>query len=141
MSSNPKWAHLMNWKETWRGFDVNPQNIVPWRPRKLFRHVNDDLKAKWIEPLTKEQLIDAYALIFNTDEEALKWIADDKNVPYVLRLIIKELNDKKARARALADYRDYMFGKAIQTNELTWKWGWPITLSNILSEIQWIDNK
>jgi len=61
--------------------------------------------------LTKQQLLDAYALIFNTDEEVLQEIVNEKKtkIPYVLKLIIKELNNKNSRSKALADYRDYMF--------------------------------
>ena len=103
------------------GFDKRPQDA--WPPRKLFSDINNDLKAKGIKPLTKEQLIDAYALIFNTDEEDLQELVNEKKVkiPYVLKLIIKELNNKNSRSKALADYRDYMFGKAMQTTENTTK--------------------
>ena len=102
-----------------KGFDKNPQNInKEWRPKKLFSTVNAELKAKWIEALTREQLIEAYSLVLNTEEEELQRIAKDKSYPFALRLIILELSDKKNRARALADYRDYMFWKAIQKSEI-----------------------
>jgi len=99
------------------GFDKRPQDA--WPPRKLFKDINNDLKDKWIEPLTKQQLLDAYALIFNTDEEVLQEIVNEKKtkIPYVLKLIIKELNNKNSRSKALADYRDYMFWKAKETVE------------------------
>ena len=66
-------------------------------------------------------MLDAYALIFNTDEEALQELINTKDakIPYVLKLIIKELNNKHSRSKALADYRDYMFGKAVQKSEVT----------------------
>ena len=98
--------------EKWDVFNAN------WRPRKLFSTVNAELKAKWIEALTREQLIEAYSLVLNTEEEELQRIAKDKTYPFALRLIILELSDKKNRARALADYRDYMFWKAIQKSEI-----------------------
>ena len=104
-----KWKRNTNW------FNKNPENINKnWQPRKLFSTVNKELRDKGIEVLTKEQLIEAYWLIFNTDEEELVRIAKDKKYPYSLRLIIMSMNDKKTRDRAMADYRDYMFWKAVQ---------------------------
>lgn len=108
----------MKWKRNTKGFDKNKNNINnKWRPRKLFNHFNDELKAKWIAVLTREQLIEAYGLIFNTDEETLLEMVKDKDIPYVLKLIIKELNNQNTRSKALADYRDYMFWKAVQKVE------------------------
>ena len=84
------------------------------RPKKSFRIINDELKAKGYEALTKSQLIEAYSLVFNTDEETLWEIAKSKDTPYALRIIIMEMNNKQYRAKALQDYRDYMFWKAKQ---------------------------
>lgn len=98
------WTTFKPW-ESW-----NPN----WRPRKLFSTVNAELKEKGIQVLSKEQLIEAYWLVFNTDEEELERIAKDKSYPFALRLIILELNNKNNRAKAMADYRDYMFWKAKQ---------------------------
>jgi len=105
---------------TGKGFDSNPENInKKGRPRKSFNTINKELKDKGITPLTKSHLIEAYELIFNSNEEDLKKIASDESTPYGLKLIIKELNDKKTRSKALADYRDYMFGKAKESRDIT----------------------
>ena len=101
-----------------KGFDKNPQNInKSGPPRKLFSTVNLELKAKWIIPLSKEQLIEAYWLIFNTEEEELTRIAKNTSYPYALRLIILEMSNKQTRSKAMSDYRDYMFWKALQTTD------------------------
>lgn len=102
-----------------KGFDKNPQNINKnGRPRKSFASINAELKAKGIMPLSKTDLIDAYATIFNADEETLKKIAKDDKTPYAMKIIILELNDKKTRAKAMQDYRDYSFGKAKESIDM-----------------------
>ena len=100
-----------------KGKSGNPEG----RPRKSFATINAELKAKGVVPLTKSALIDAYTLVFNTDEEELKKIASNKETPYGLRLIIGELNSGKTRSKALADYRDYMFGRAKESVDHTTK--------------------
>lgn len=87
------------------------------RPKKSFALFNEKMKSKGVVPLSRSQLIEAYGIIFNSSEEELKGIAADVEQPYALRIIIMEMNDKRTKAKALADYRDYMFGKATQTIE------------------------
>ena len=99
-----------------KGEVMNPNG----KPRKSFRVMNEKLKEEGLEPLKKWELIEAYSLIFNCTEEKLLDLSKDKEIPYAVRLIILELNDKKTRARALADYRDYMFGTATQKQEVSW---------------------
>jgi hypothetical protein len=103
------------------------------RPKKSFRLINDELKAKGYEPLTKEALIEAYSLVFNTDEKELQEIAKRPETPYALRIIILDMNNKNYRAKALQDYRDYMFGKAVQKNEVDY------TQKSLISEDDLID--
>ena len=103
---------------------ANDKNLKPWkkgesgnpegRPRKSFATINAELKEKGIEKLSKADLLDAYALIFNSTEDDLVEIAKDKNTPYALKIIILELNDKRTRAKAMQDFRDYTFGRAIE---------------------------
>jgi len=101
-------------------FRSNPQNInKKGRPRKSFSTINIELKEKGIKPLAKSDLLDAYSLIFNLTENELKELGSDKDTPYLLRLIILELNSKSTRSKALLDYRDWMFGKASQTVDVT----------------------
>ncbi len=103
-----------------KGFKNNPQNInKKGRPKKSFASINQQLKSEGIEPLKKSDLMDAYATIFNTTEARLKEIAADKETPYALRIIILEMNDKKTRARAMQDYRDYSYGRATENIDHT----------------------
>jgi len=110
---------------------ANEENLIPFtngpdsrrnlkgRPRKSFATINAELKAKGIKQLSKTDLLDAYSLIFNSTEDDLKEIAKDSNTPYAMKIIILELNDKKTRAKAMQDYRDYSFGRAQEKMDLT----------------------
>ena len=108
---NPENIENHKWK---KGESGNPEG----RPRKSFASINKELKAKGITKLSKSDLLDAYALIFNSTEEDLVNIAKDKNTPYALKIIILELNDKRTRAKAMQDYRDYTFGRAVENVEV-----------------------
>jgi len=108
MATQEKQPHGGSLTRPAKGETMNPNG----RPRKSFASINAELKLKGITPLSKTDLIDAYALVFNTDEDELKLIAADKKTPYALRIIILEMNDKKTRAKAFQDYRDYTFGRA-----------------------------
>lgn len=102
------------------GFGKNPQNINrSGANRKSFATINEVLKKKGIQPLTKNELIESYTLIFNATEEELKRIASDKKTPFALRLIIIELNDKTTRSKAISDLRNYMFGQPVQEIKAT----------------------
>jgi hypothetical protein len=108
----------------------NEQNIEPhkWkpgqsgnpkgRPRKSFTSITSDMRAKGVEPLTKSGYIEALELIFNSTEKELKEIVKNPKTPYGLKLMIKELNSTSSRSKALADYRDYMFGKATDNKNI-----------------------
>lgn len=95
------------------GFDKNPQNINRnGRPRKSFASINKSLKAKGIKPISKNQLIKAYLLIFNATEEELKELVIDPETPFAFKLVIQELSAPRTRSKALNDLRNYVFGKA-----------------------------
>lgn len=104
-----------NTEQFWKpGESGNPGG----RPKKSFTIINDRLKAEGYTPLKKAELIEAYALIFNCDQDRLKELVNEPDLPYALKIIIMELNNKSYRSRALRDYRDYMFGTAV--TEVKW---------------------
>lgn len=104
------------------GFGANPQNINrKGPPRKSFASINATLMEKGVSKLTKQDLIDAYALIFNSTEEDLQEILEAEDTPMAFKIIVKSLGDKKFRDQAMKDLRDYMFGKSAQQVEVTFK--------------------
>tara|TARA_R110000803_G_scaffold152067_2_gene217135 strand:+ start:150 stop:536 length:387 start_codon:yes stop_codon:yes gene_type:complete len=108
---------------------ANNDNLIPYkkgqsgnpngRPRKSFASINLELEAKGVKRLSKADLLDAYALIFNSTEDDLKELAKDANTPYALKIIILELNNSKSRNKAMQDFRDYTFGKAQENKDIT----------------------
>lgn len=82
------------------------------RPKKSFSLLNDSLKKEGYQPLTKNQLIEAYSLLFSIDQEKIEEIAADESQPLAIRLIIQEMTSPQTSGKALADMRDYLFGKA-----------------------------
>jgi len=82
------------------------------RPKKSFSLLNTQLKKEGYEPLTKSQLMEAYSLLLSIDEVKIQEIADDDKQPLAIRLIIAEMTNEQSRGRALADMRDYLFGKS-----------------------------
>ena len=91
------------------------------RKPKSFTQFNRAMKEKGFEPLSKEALIECYSFLFSATEEEIKAVADDATQPLGLRLIISEFTDERTRSKAMQDYRDYMFGKALQQTDMTTK--------------------
>ena len=104
------------------GFKQNPQNINrSGANRKSFSTINKSLKEQGIKELSKKELLESYSLIFNATEQELIKISTDASVPYALTVIIEQLTNKKTRDKALMDYRDYVFGRAKESVDLTTK--------------------
>lgn len=102
------------------GFDVNPQNINrKGQPKKTYRRHIDDIKAKGYEAPNKPEFYEMIGLLLSMNESDLKEFASDKERPYWIRCIVVDLNDKKNRQRMMADYRDWLYGKAEQKSDIT----------------------
>lgn len=91
------------------------------RPKKSFALLNDSLKKEGYQPLTKLQLTEAYSLLLSIDEEKIQELADDVTQPLAIRLIIGEMTDPQTRGRAIQDMRNYLFGNATTTTDITTK--------------------
>lgn len=109
-------------KSNTNGFKENPQNINrKGRPKKGFTHVNDFLHEKGYEKVSKKQYSDFVAYMINCTEEDLKKLYLDKSLPLYLRLMIEELRNPKTRSLVIRDLRDFIFGKAVESVEVTQK--------------------
>lgn len=91
------------------------------RKPKSFTLFNRMMKEQGVEPLSKEALIECYSFLFSATQAQIEEVADDNDQPLGLRLIIAEFTDERTRSKAMQDYRDYMFGKALQNTDVTSK--------------------
>jgi hypothetical protein len=95
------------------GFEKNPQNINRnGRPRKPFASINQSLKERGIEPISKSELLNSFQLIFNATEDELQELVEDPETPLAYKLMVRELRNEKTASKALTDLRNYLFGKA-----------------------------
>ena len=100
-----------------KGESGNPNG----RPRKFYSDHIKDMKDKGYSPPTRTEYFEMIGLLLAMTEEDLKAFAQDKDKPYWIRLIIIDMNSKNTRTKMMADYRDWLFGKASQSMDLTSK--------------------
>jgi hypothetical protein len=74
-----------------QGLDGNPQNINrKGRPRGI-PLVNRQLQEKGYEPATKQEIEVTYMQLMNLSESELKNLAQDKDQPMLIRILIKNM--------------------------------------------------
>ena len=100
-----------------KGESGNPNG----RPKKLYSNHIEDVKKKGYEAPNRTEYFEMIGLLLAMTEEDLKAFAQDKDRPYWIRLIIIDMNSKNTRTKMMADYRDWLFGKASQSMDLTSK--------------------
>ncbi len=100
-------------------FSSTNQPANSGRKPKSFTLFNRMMKEQGVEPLSKEALIECYSFLFSATQAQIEAVAEDEEQPLGLRLIIAEFTDERTRSRAMQDYRDYMFGKALQQTDVT----------------------
>ena len=101
-------------KHNSNGFKKNPQNInKTGANRKSFGSFNKLCKDKGIEPLSQNEYVSTLSYLYQLTEEEVKILADDKEQPLALRLLIAELTDPQSRGKTLQELRDYLFHKGI----------------------------
>ena len=101
-------------RQSSNGFKQNKNNInKSGRPRSHFVTVNNLLKQKGYESVSKKELLELYSLLLSLDEMRVKELIADDTAPYVVRLILKEFLGKNA-TKVIQDIRNYIFGTATQ---------------------------
>ena len=106
----------MKWKQNTNWFDKNPQNIVPWRPRKWISLVNTQLKELWYEPATKQDIEENYLQILQLNSEELAKMLSDKDQPILVKVIIQNIMSEKG-FDVIEKMLDRWIGKAVQKTE------------------------
>ena len=100
-----------------KGESGNPNG----RPKKLYSNHIEDVKKKGYEAPNRTEYFEMIGLLLAMTEEDLKAFAQDKDRPYWIRLIIIDMNSKNTRQKMMSDYRDWLFGRASQTMDVTSK--------------------
>jgi hypothetical protein len=102
------------------GFQKNKQNInSTGLNRKSYAHHIKSIKDKGYQPPLKSEYYEMIGLLLSMTEDDLKKFAQDKKRPYWIRLIVIDLNTKSTRQKMMSDHRDWLFGKAHTTADIT----------------------
>jgi len=81
----------MKGKANTNWFNKNPENIVSWRPKKGVWLVNDELKAKWYTPATKQDIELNYMSLLQLSQKELTELWKDESKPMLIRIIVKNM--------------------------------------------------
>lgn len=103
---------------------ANDENLILWkpgqsgnlkgRPPSSFTTVNRQLKDEGIQPLSKGDFKEACEIIFNASEGVLDYLKNEDDIPYIFKIIIKNLKGKKTAYRTYQDLRDFTYGRPAQ---------------------------
>jgi len=96
------------------------------RPPKTFTLVNRQLKEQGYEPLTRSQLQEAVSLLMGLSRDKVREISKDDALPIALRIVATELLDPENAFKTFQDSRDWNYGRATQTTEVSGKDGAPL---------------
>lgn len=103
-------------------FSVNKHNInTTGLNRKSFTSFNLKCKQNGIEEVTRNAYYSTVGNLMNLTELELQNISNDKDEVQWIRWLIQDLQNKDIRSKIMADYRDWLFGKAQQAIDHTTK--------------------
>lgn len=88
-------------------------------PVKNFTHHINELKAKGYTAPTKQEYFDMIGLLLVMTKPDIEAFEKDETKPYWIRIIAKDLQNESQRVRLMQDQRDWMYGKAQQSTDLT----------------------
>ncbi len=97
------------------GFDKNPQNINrDGANRRSYSAFNKKCKEAGIEQVTKNIYFTSVSYLMSLTESEMNAILQNSEEPQWLRWQIESLLEPSTRAKIMADYRDWLFGRAEQ---------------------------
>lgn len=103
----------------------NPENIEPfkWKPGqsgnpkgskpKIMSRIIKELKLAGFEPVTRDQITDAFGLVMNMEEAEIKAMIADPSQPMLLRIVGRRMMSKDGH-EMLEKMMDRAHGKAKQ---------------------------
>ena len=81
------------------------------RKRKSLSDINKKLTAEGVKEISKEEFYEVIGKLMLLTMEELKVIGADKEVPAVIRWVIKGWQHQKTRHKLISEYRDWVFRK------------------------------
>ena len=92
-----------------KGQSGNPKG----QPKKVLSRVNEQLKQEGYTAASANNIVEAYSILINLDEERIKSIISDNSYPMLMRIVAKEMLSKNG-AEMIEKILDRAHGKAIQ---------------------------
>jgi len=96
-----------------RPHDINRKGV----PKKAYNSFIEMHKGS-TEMVNKRSIQDVVSILFNMTQAELMEAAKDESMPFTIRAVIGALLDPKSRQKELADWRDWLFGRAEQKVDL-----------------------
>lgn len=84
------------------------------RRKKKFREHTNELKALGYDCPSREEYYEMLGLMMSMTEGDMDRVLNDKERPQWIRWLVEDLRKPKYRPNLMADYRDWMFGRAKQ---------------------------
>jgi hypothetical protein len=111
-----------------KGQSGNPKG----QPKKVLSRVNEQLKEEGYSAASANNIVEAYSILINLDEERIKSIISDNSYPMLMRIVAKEMLSKNG-AEMIEKILDRAHGKAIQKQAQVNKDGEDVTYSVTLN--------
>jgi hypothetical protein len=106
----------MKGKQNTNGLKENPQNIVPWRPRKGISLVNHELKEAGYSPASKQDIEATYMSLLQLEDEEIKKLEQDKTKPILVNILARNMRGERG-FDIIEKMLDRGIGKAVQPFE------------------------